>query len=81
MKNEDDTRTVRETDTYNETVGAGDGRATARAARTHAHDANGAAGETEKDIQVREVDANRHEQGGTSSRVGLFDILVCLEDI
>ena len=56
---------------YDDAVGAGHGRAAALGAGPDADDTDRAAGQTEQDVQVIQVNTNSLKDGGSGRRVGL----------
>lgn len=67
-------RRTRPSCTYDDTVGARNGIGRALGARADANDGDGAAGESEEDVQVAEADAETTENGGANRRAGLRNV-------
>ena len=62
---------VQRQNTYDGTVGAGDGGAAALRAGADTDNGDGAAGEADKDVEVLKDDVEALEDGSTRVRVGL----------
>ena len=67
--------------TYNNTIAAGDSGATACVSRADTDDGDGAASDTQQNVQVTDVNADRFEDGGTSNGVGLRNIFVSIRGL
>ena len=61
--------------TYDDAIGAGDGRSTALGTGADADDADGAAVEGDEAGDILDSDAQQAEEGSTRSRVGLFTFI------